>query len=123
MTRGEAMPSSMRAACWGPENATAPSASFVCYARSAASVGAGRASPETSSRSIRRAHINIGPSSGELIERRVYRIGAHATHVLVARVGPSGKNCLESSGLAGRRQPTTSHGSRGRGAAHINIDD
>ena len=72
---------------------------------------------------IRRTHFNIPHSSGELIERRVYRIGAHATHVLVARVGPSGKKCLESSGLAGRRQPTTSHGSRGRGAAHINIDD
>ena len=67
---------------------------------------------------IRRTHFNIPHSSGELIERRVYRIGAHATHVLVTRVGPSGKNCLSRREAC--RSPTTDHqpwiSGQGRGA-------
>ena len=69
---------------------------------------------------IRRMQINRDNSSGELIGRRANRNDVHATHVIVARGGPSGKNCLESPGLADPRQLTTSHGARGGGASHIN---
>ena len=48
---------------------------------------------------IRRTHFNIGHSSGELIERRVYRIGAHATRMCSSHVsGHPGKIISRTEG-------------------------
>ena len=49
------------------------------------------------------------------------RMDAHSTHKGLARVGPSGQNFPESSGLPGGREPRDLLPAVGEGRAHFNI--